>query len=599
MPTDAQQAAPALEVIDRRDQRKRQSGALVSINGSRAVVFSRMSQLYSGDEPFWAVGDLITIYGRSTRIVCLVQTMCADEKNWSPEADVYVRTDAELLGEIIDTESGPMFRRGIAHYPALGVQVSRIRQTDLVAIYDLGSRKSTPIGHLVQGHIPAAVDVDAMLRKHFAVVGTTGVGKSTSVSILLKAAIADRPKMRIVILDPHNEYSHAFKGVAATVAAAQFELPFWLFQFDEFIEAVYRGAAAPPDETEFLRDAVSQARDMFAGGGVATASVIKKTFRAGETSDQPRPYRINDVMAQIDAEVGRLEQRHSRAALRSLKGRIESISNDPAYRFMFGKAAIDAQPDFAARALFRLSETEQPITILQMAGIPSDVVNAAVSVLARLAFDQALASHGAHEFLLLCEEAHRYVPADAGMAFAPTRRAIARIAKEGRKYGCYLGIVTQRPGELDPTILSQCSTVFAMRLANAADQAIMRSAIPDNSAGVLEFISALSNREAIAFGEAVATPMRMVFATQSDDVVPRMATLDPVRSDVDAASPYARPAAPAAPTAPRAPIRAPDPPRVGFGAPAAPAGLASRAGSLTLDTADWPVERQPRGFARR
>ena len=103
------------------------------------------------------------------------------------------------------------------------------------------------------------------------------------------------------------------------------------------------------------------------------------------------------------------------------------------------------------------------------------------------------------------------MPSDPRLGFAPTRHAMSRIAKEGRKYGCYLGVVSQRPGELDPTILSQCSTVFAMRLANEQDQAIIRSAIADSSASTLSFLSSMGQREAIAFGEGVATTMRLKF----------------------------------------------------------------------------------------
>jgi DNA helicase HerA-like ATPase len=112
---------------------------------------------------------------------------------------------------------------------------------------------------------------------------------------------------------------------------------------------------------------------------------------------------------------------------------------------------------------------------------------------------------------IVCEEAHRYAPRDRELGFEPAKRALSRIAKEGRKYGCYLGIVTQRPGELDPTILSQCSTVFAMRLANEHDQEIIRSAIADSSQSALSFLSSMGQREAIAFGEGVATTMRMKF----------------------------------------------------------------------------------------
>jgi DNA helicase HerA-like ATPase len=113
---------------------------------------------------------------------------------------------------------------------------------------------------------------------------------------------------------------------------------------------------------------------------------------------------------------------------------------------------------------------------------------------------------------LLCEESHRYIPANPNLGFEPTRRAIGRIAKEGRKYGASLCIVTQRPSELDSTVLSQCSTMFAMRLSSERDKDIMASAAGASSQGTLNFLSSLADREAIAFGEAIPTPMRMKFS---------------------------------------------------------------------------------------
>lgn len=513
----------AAERRDPSQSRERKSGLVVAVNGSRATVAARMADLVTDAEQFWSVGELVSIYAKRSRLVCLVQEMVSQDKIWDPTANHYVHANVELLGEVTDIDGRPVFRRGVSSYPALGSVVNRIRQADLAAIYDLGDRNASVIGNLVQAQIPAAVDIDAMLRRHFAIVGTTGVGKSTSIGILLRAALKERPNLRIVMLDPHNEYSTVFREESATVEASRFELPFWLFQFEEFVEVIYRGAPAPLDECDFLREAIADAREQFSGS--ERTALAKWNHRSEEGGAQtPRPYRLADVMAQIDAEIGRLEPRYPRAALRNLKHRIEAISNDRNFRFMFGKAAVDARMDFVTRSLFRLEELHKPVTILRMAGIPADVVNASVSVLARLAFDLCVLHNGRQEVLVVCEEAHRYVPADHSLGFNPTRRAIARIAKEGRKYGCYLGIVTQRPAELDPTILSQCSTVFAMRLSNAADQQIMRSAIPDNAAGALEFISALNNREAIAFGEAVATAMRMIFALQDESHLPRMST---------------------------------------------------------------------------
>ncbi len=581
-------SAPDASAAERRDARQdqqRKSAVVVAVNGARATVAARMSDL-SEAGALWSIGDLVAIYGRKSRVICLVQDMAAANQRWEPDIENYVQANVEILGEVFDGEEGrPVFRRGVSNYPSLGSPVSRIRQRDFVAIYDLGKRKSTVIGQLVQAQIPAAIDADAMLRRHFAVVGTTGVGKSTSVAILLRAALAERPNMRVVILDPHNEYSAAFRNEASTVEARSFELPFWLFNFEEFLEVVYRGAPAPVDEADFLREAIDVAREAFHGGG-GPASLVKKTYRAEEHSapDAPRPYRLTDVLAHIETEIGKLEPRYTRFALRSLKTRLEALNRDPSFRFMFGKAAVEAQSNFVTRGLFRLNDVDRPVTILRMAGIPSDVVNASVSVLSRLAFDLCVGSRGKQEILLVCEEAHRYVPADSGFGFGPTRRSIARIAKEGRKYGCFLGIVTQRPAELDLTILSQCSTVFAMRLSNSADQTIMRSAIPDNAGGALEFISALNNRECIAFGEAVATAMRLIFTEQREEALPRM-SLD--WEEVGAA-PAPIVAAEADETKESEPISAPQ-----YG-PQRP-----RTSESIASTRDWPSSERVFGTARR
>jgi hypothetical protein len=161
--------------------------------------------------------------------------------------------------------------------------------------------------------------------------------------------------------------------------------------------------------------------------------------------------------------------------------------------------------------LFRLPANGKPMTIMQLAGFPAEVVDSVVSVLCRMAFDFGLWSDGASPLLFVCEEAHRYAPANSSIGFGPTRRALSRIAKEGRKYGVFLGLVTQRPAEIDPTIVSQCSTLFVMRLANDRDQALIRSAVSDAGASLLMFIPSLGTGEVFAFGAGVPLPTRMKF----------------------------------------------------------------------------------------
>jgi DNA helicase HerA-like ATPase len=188
------------------------------------------------------------------------------------------------------------------------------------------------------------------------------------------------------------------------------------------------------------------------------------------------------------------------------------VRNDPRYAFMFDNANVggDTMAEVISH-LFRLPANGKPMTIMQLAGFPAEVVDSVVSVLCRMAFDFGLWSDGVSPLLFVCEEAHRYASADRNIGFGPTRKAVSRIAKEGRKYGVYLGLVTQRPAELDATIISQCNTLFAMRLANDRDQALLRSAVSDAAANLLSFVPSLGTREVLAFGEGVALPTRLRF----------------------------------------------------------------------------------------
>ncbi len=224
------------------------------------------------------------------------------------------------------------------------------------------------------------------------------------------------------------------------------------------------------------------------------------------------PYRLVDLISLIDERMGKLENRSSRIIYHKLISRIETVRNDPRYAFMFDNANVggDTMAEVISH-LFRLPANGRPMTIMQLAGFPAEVVDSVVSVLCRMAFDFGLWSDGVSPLLFVCEEAHRYASADRNIGFGPTRKAVSRIAKEGRKYGVYLGLVTQRPAELDATIISQCNTLFAMRLANDRDQALLRSAVSDAAANLLSFVPSLGTREVLAFGEGVALPTRLRF----------------------------------------------------------------------------------------
>ncbi len=509
---------------DRRDQEKpgnRQLGRVVSCNGARATIAAVAEKGTTNLTELWSVGRLISITVGRNRVVALAYSMHTDAGAWGENDANAFQIEAELLGEVrIGPDGREEFSGGISRYPYLGAVAHRIRASDLLRIYDSGKDDTCIIGKLAQdSSIDAAIHIPSMLSKHFAVVGSTGVGKSTTVSLLLHRAIESDPKLRVLILDPHNEFAAAFPNHAVVIDTDTLDLPFWLMRLEELAEVLYRGRPAILEELEVLRDLIPDAKRAFRGGDAGL--VRRATEKSSITADTPVPYRMADLIALIDERIGRLEGRSEKPFLRALKMRIMSAINDPRYHFMFSNNTIHDTIMETIAHIFRIPGDDRPICTFQLSGIPSEVVNSVASILCRMAFELALWSNGAIHMLVVCEEAHRYVPADPDRGFFPTRQAIARIAKEGRKYGVSLGIITQRPGELDQTILSQCSTLFAMRLANDRDQEIIRSAIPNSSISTLSFLSSLGNGEAIAFGEAISVPMRLLFARVDDRYLPK------------------------------------------------------------------------------
>jgi uncharacterized protein len=523
------QFAAAQTTADRRTDEQpvqRMIGKVIAINGARATISTTATNVEGVSLDSWSIGRLISINMGTTRVVAMVFDMGVQAQKWDDNATNLLMVQVELVGEVIEQPDGRLlFRRGVTNYPWLGAVAHRIRSADLKAVFDLGDRKGVEIGRVSQDDtIAATVSIEDMLTKHFSVVGTTGVGKSSAVSLLVRKSVEMKPDLRVLVLDPHNEYAHAFQDIAITLDANTLDLPHWLFKFDELVEVVYNGRSVPEEESDILRELVPLAKSQFSVAQsqmMVTSSLLKKSSEGLNFGiDTPSPYRMMDVISLLDEMMGKLDPRHDRYHMRVLKGRLESLCTDPRFRFMFGKGATEDNIEQIFGKLFRIPHHNKPITVLQLAGLPSEVLNSVVSVLSRMAFDLAMWSSKGFEVLVLCEEAHRYVPQDAKQGFLPTRQAIARIAKEGRKYGCYIGVITQRPGELDPTILSQCSTVFAMRLSNDRDQELIRSAISDSSASQMTFLSAIGNREAIAFGEGVSTPMRMRFSTQPQALLP-------------------------------------------------------------------------------
>jgi DNA helicase HerA-like ATPase len=503
-------------------------GCVISVDGSQAIVRLRAPDpSHPTNDARVSVGKFLGIRTENAVVIGVLTKISVDADAMGAQQDVHAIGQVDLLGEIRPDEKNVLhFDRGVKEYPTIGDPAELITNQELRLVFDGSGRGTINIGSLPQDRsIGAYVKVDDMVRKHFAVFGTTGVGKSSGVALILQEILDARPDLRIFLIDPHNEYARSFGDRAQVLTPKNLKLPFWLFNFEETIDVFFRGRPGVEDEVEILSELIPIAKGNVAHNrGPADRPTIRKSHpkSTGYTLDTPVPYRLEDLIGLIDERMGKLENRSAWSKYHRLLTRIETARNDPRYSFMFENANIggDTMVEVLSQ-LFRLPPRGRPMTIMQLAGFPAEVIDCVVSVVCRMAFEFGLWSDGAFPLLVACEEAHRYAPADRTIGFGPTRKAISRIAKEGRKYGVYLGLVTQRPAELDITIISQCSTLFAMRMANDRDQSIVRAAVSDAAGSLLGFLPSLGAREVFAFGEGVPVPTRLRFKEIPKDRIPR------------------------------------------------------------------------------
>ncbi len=473
----------------------------------------------------------------------------------------------ELIGE---GRRGGLFERGVSQHPTIGDAVHMVTEEGLERIY---GRPNEPqfvkIGRLASAEaIPALIDVNKLVTRHCAIVGSTGAGKSTTVAGLLHAlSTADRyPSARMLVLDIHGEYAAASQDFATVFRISPdrdrnenpFHLPFWAMTFDELLP-ITLGTLNDADRAHVLQVIMGMKRDSLATAarnGVTQDSV---------TVDSPVPFSIHQLWFDLHCEAcsthteppGGTQSKDTWAlerdgsdkpiepgdadAVRPPKFRgLKNVANDqdkvytsnssfqsrrpidalasklkdPRFDFLFDpgpwRPDVKGQPQEDLDTLVKAwVGGEKPICILDLSGIPPSIQNELVGVLLRIIYDALFWSRDLAEggrerpLLIVMEEAHAYLSEGGG-----AQSSVRKIVKEGRKYGIGAMIVSQRPSEIEPSILAQCGTIIAMRLGNELDRAQVSSAAPDNLANILGIIPVLRTGEAIIMGESVHLPTR-------------------------------------------------------------------------------------------
>jgi uncharacterized protein len=486
----------------------------------------------------------------------------------------------QLVGE---GKRGGRFTRGVSQHPTIDDRVHIVTEADLRAIYGPGEHEDfVQVGHLASAEsIPSLVDITKLITRHSAIVGTTGAGKSHTVAGLLHA-LADTtkyPSARIVVLDIHGEYGRALRSKATIFRVdpdtAKGEkplyIPYWALDFNEFMKIAMGGA----EQKEF-----AAIQDRFLSVKRASFKLYPKGGLSYDrlTIDSIVPYSIHQFWYDLHCEMsathvekkGEPQSRTTWAlekdaagkelvgdaitvtaptfrALKDVAGDTEKIrlSNsglsarrqvdvlasklrDPRFDFMFRPGGWLPKPDGATSAdldglLRDWIGGPLPISVLDLSGAPTAVLKDLVGALLRILYSAMFwarnRSEGGRErpLLVVLEEAHAYLGKDhTGSALD----AVRQIAKEGRKYGVGLMLVSQRPSEVDPTILSQCGTVFAMRLANDTDRGHVTGAASDNLKGLFDMLPVLRTGEAIIVGEAVSLPTRTLIDRLPEDQRP-------------------------------------------------------------------------------
>lgn len=462
--------------------------------------------------------------------------------------------EIKLVGEAYH---GSAFQRGLSAFPTIDDEVHVVTEEDMATIYSPFGSSPVVIGsHASSASLDATIDLDKLVTRHAAILGSTGSGKSNTVAAILKAITAGSfPKARVIVIDPHGEYESAFEGISKVFKIGsdvdEFFLPYWCLSFDELAWfLVDRKGTSETLQDGFLRDKITTMRQASAPT-VAVGQKQSKLIGDEVTADSPLPFDIRELWYHFD----RLErvtyadmQRTTEALVKEgdaktlvsaqftpagpgmtapfkpqpppvmvgYTNKILQRLRDHRFDFLLKPGNYDGiQKDLDALVGDWLNHN-QPITVFDLAGVPAEIVDMVVGLLSRTLFEvmfwgRELTDIGKQRpTLLVCEEAHRYVPSGEGaFIHGYARRALQRILKEGRKYGVGAVLVSQRPSELDETVLSQCGTFIALRLSNSHDQGRVQSVVPDELVGLTALLPALRTGEAIVSGEATQIPSRV------------------------------------------------------------------------------------------
>lgn len=579
-------------------------GNIVEVSGTTIRVelsgdVTELTRTYEGRVyPIGQIGSIVKVhfgrrlvFGFVTLLRMRSEELLEAAKPIPPDADQRLM-EVELFAEGVWNAADQKLRfvRGVTTYPLPRQSVHLLTREEATQIYSAaeGQFREGEYNPLVPfacyvgaDNATCRANVDKMLGMHCAVLGSTGSGKSGAVAALLHSMLDHTPEPgvachpRILVIDPHGEYGHAFEKRAIVYRAydplgneestgSPISLPYWLMSADEFrLLAIGKTEKEATSQNNIIYKALAHARMVTAGlvepapsdygvevpddGLGPDAPRPKAGVSAGLIvefdRDKPRPFSMEELMNHIrfsqavNVTGGKTKSKSatdlSKEGFRSILDKLMVLRRDPRIRFLMQEWTV-ASPtleQIIAQLVGQIQgegDADQDIRILDISGLPNEVAGPLAAMLARLLFQykvyQTMDERKRDPAVLVCEEAHRYVPDRGEAEYAAAQTAIRRIAREGRKYGIGLMLVSQRPADIESTVISQCGTWLVLRLTNAADQQHVARFLPDGLSGMTKALPNLAQQEAIFVGEGASMPARVRIRDLAEEQLPKSET---------------------------------------------------------------------------
>ncbi len=501
-------------------------GHLTEVNGGGME--ARIIEDYSNDSPLIKVNDENLLVGQIGSYVVIRQAdisiLAIVFKMW--EKDRFDNADNRItdrlvslvpVGEILENGA---FVRGVRRYPTAGAGIYVVGMNEINAIFSKFREYRFFIGQLSSHHnYHLSLDPRALFGRHFAIIGQSGSGKSWTVTSLIQSTVKAMPKSHIIVLDLHGEYcwkdnqgkvQSAFaENQVNYVDAIEMEMPYWIMSFAELVDLfIDKSDSSASLQISFMREVIQKLKSKEATQlGLSVVTV-----------DTPIYFPLSELYLQF--KVANEERKNFGKVQGALFSqfdefliRMQSRLNDVRYNFLM-KPKIHNNSNSMAdllRKFVGLSTKKANITVIDLSSVPTDIRPAICSQVGRLAYEFNYWNPDRREFpiTLICEEAHAYIPREKGGQFEGAKKMMERIAKEGRKYGVSIGVVSQRPAELSETMLAQCSSFICLRTSNPDDQEYIKKLVPEAEGDLTDTLSSLGRGEALVLGEATPIPTRV------------------------------------------------------------------------------------------